>query len=571
MVRCRALLGMRPPLRPRLRWSLHVLLAVVGVIPAVWRGHVPGDGVDAYGTDWFYWWIRTCLAHGGDPSHTGLFFAPDGKDIFAHTGNNFVDAVFAAPVAWVFGPILSLSLVYVAIQLVNAATFRPLAEDVLGRGVTADVATFLWQLNPFVLFELGAGRPTQAMLWFLPASVLYFRRVAQAPSRANVLWFGLSMAMVGWTYWFNAYFVGFLLLALLPATLREAPDRRRAVLGWAAAALFCLLLVLPAGIGMAEAVDGGAVPGVGADVPQAIANNVEQELHGLWLMETRGEPLFTQPVWAVGLLLALVFARSRWTVAWLVLVFLGLGAGIRVGETLHPHPVYLLLYRYLPFFDRLWFPYRIAAAAFIPATFLLVEAWRRLGARPWVAIAAILLSLAGQHAVWPFPTHNPRPPGILMELTREPGGVIFTPMRIQHDGLSWQTFFARPTFGGMGESASVFWPPGFKERMRNPFIRALSDATSRPGHMTDHTPAQRAQITRLGFRWVVLRRDLARQLADVAADRTGSVIDPERWVDDAIARTSVVVGHGPVGFEGEVVVWDLAGGSVPVWPGSSPR
>ncbi len=546
------------PLRPGLRWSLHLLLAVAGVVPALVRGHVPGDGVDAYGTDWFYWWIRTCLAHGGDPSHTGLFFYPDGKDIFAHTGNNFVDAVFAAPAAWVFGPVLYLSVVYVGIQLLNAATFRPLAVDELGEGAAADVATFLWQLNPFVLFELGAGRPTQAMVWFLPAAVLYFRRVARGPTLANVAWFGLSVAMTGWTYWFNAYFLVFLLLLLVPATLREAPSRRRAVVGWVASAVVCALLVLPAGIQMAGAIRSGAVPGVGSASPVALANNVEQELHGLWLMETRGEPLFTQPVWLLGLLLSLVWARSRWTVALLALVFLGIGAGVRVGDTLIPHPVYLLLYRYLPFFDRLWFPYRIAAVAFVPATFLLVHTWRRLGSRPWVAVVGLALSLAGQLAIWPFPTHDPRPPALVIDLTRSPGGVIFTPMRIQHDGLAWQTFFQRPTFGGMGESASVFWPRGYKERMRNGFIRALSDATTRPDHPTDHAPAQRAQIERLGFRWVVLRPSLVRQLADVESDRTGTVVDPEVRVDAAITRTTAVIGSAPVGSEGDAVVWDLA-------------
>lgn len=536
-----------------------MLLAAAGVIPALVRDHVPGDGVDAYGTDWFYWWIRTCLAHGGDPSHTSLFFYPDGKDIFAHTGNNFVDAVLAAPFAWVFGPVLSLSLVYLALQLMNVACFRPLAVDELGDGPAADVATFLWQLNPFVLFELGAGRPTQAMVWFLPAAVLYLRRVARAPTSGNVAWFGLSVAMTGWTYWFNAYFLVFLLLLLAPAELRAAPSPRRALLGWLAAAGVCLVLVAPAAWQMEAAVHTGAVPGVGADAPQALANNVEQELHGLWLMETRGEPLFTQPVWAAGLLVSVFVARSRWTVAWGVLVFLGIGAGVRVGDTLVEHPVYLFLYRHLPFFDRLWFPYRIAAVAFLPATFLLTHTWRRLGARPWVAIGAVGLSLAGQHAVWPFPTHNPRPPGLLREVTAAPGGVIFTPMRIQHDGLSWQTFFQRPTFGGMGESASVFWPRGYKERMRNGFVRALSDAASRPAHPTDFTADQRARIEGLGFRWVVLRRDLVRQLADVSADRIGERVDPEAWVDAAITRTSAVVGGPPLGFEGEIVVWDLAG------------
>jgi len=547
------------------RWvALHLLLATLGVLPALHAGHVPGDGVDAYGTDWFYWWIRTCMAHGGDLSHTPLFFWPDGKDVFAHTGNNFVDAVWAAPFAWLLGPVTYLAPFYVLIQLGNALTFRPFAVELLGERDGA-VAALLWQVNPYVIFELAAGRPTQAVLWFVPAVFLGFLRCARAPGLGPILLLGTGMAMAGWTYWFNGHFLVFALLLLLPFALRDAPDRRRTVLAWGAAAGVCAVFVLPMAWAMAGAVGAGAVPGVGGEAPAAIANNVEAELHGLWLVETRGEPLFTNPAWLVLLLASLGWYRSRWTVVLGGLLVVGLGAGVHLGGDPTPgpgavegllveNPLYLWLYRVVPFFDRLWFPYRIAGVAFLPATLLVAPLLR--GRPAWVG-AFLIVSLAGQHAVWPFPHHDPRPPGIVQEVTRAPGGVVMTPMKIQHDGLSWQTFFQRPTLGGMGESAAVFWPEGYRRRLKNPFVRALHEAAARPGRAVDYDPEDRAAILDLGFRWLVLRLDLVAQLADQEQDRTGKPVDLERRRDEAVRATTAVVGHGPLGFEGEVVVWDL--------------
>jgi hypothetical protein len=128
-----------------LEWSVYLSVAVVGVLPALLAGaHVVGDGVDLYGTLWFFWWIRDCVEHLRDPSFTDLFFFPLGKDIFAHTGNNFVDALVSVPFQWVFG-FPHWQPVFTAVLLIgNAWTFRRLAHRVIGPGAGAFVATALW-------------------------------------------------------------------------------------------------------------------------------------------------------------------------------------------------------------------------------------------------------------------------------------------------------------------------------------------------------------------------------------------------------------------------------------------
>ena len=88
---------MRVLSRPWIEPLSYVLVALGAVLPAIVKGGVVGDGVDMYGTFWFYWWINHCISTLSDPGFTDLMFHPMGKDIFAHTGNNFVDALVAQP------------------------------------------------------------------------------------------------------------------------------------------------------------------------------------------------------------------------------------------------------------------------------------------------------------------------------------------------------------------------------------------------------------------------------------------------------------------------------------------
>ena len=85
-------------------WLALTLLAVGAVAPAIASGPAyVGDGIDVFGTFWFYGWVSHCLESGANPAFTDWMFHPYGKDIFAHTGGNLVDAVASIPFQWVFG------------------------------------------------------------------------------------------------------------------------------------------------------------------------------------------------------------------------------------------------------------------------------------------------------------------------------------------------------------------------------------------------------------------------------------------------------------------------------------
>lgn len=531
-------------------------LALLSVAPSLLRpGTMAGDGVDAWGTYWFYWWLRRCVEHGWNPSFTPLFFWPLGKDVLAHTGNNFVDAIWSLPFQWLLGPDRYYP-VFVAVILVgNALSFRPLARDVLGEE-KADLAALLWMVNPYVVFELTAGRPTQAFSWWVPLAILQFRKVCRGGGWRDAAALGVAVAVTGWTYWFSAFFLAVLLLVLAAFELRS----RAALVRVIGAALLALVLVAPAVAAMATAWAQDRVPGEGTAagsifaLPDTVANNVSNELHGLQLMETQGAPLFTQLAWAVPLLWAAYRVRwGRWWAAWGLLVLLGIGPALHVAGKTVVMPQYMVLYRHLPFFNRLWFPYRFASVAFVPATLLVVAALPvgRAGRLATAALVAVGLGGQAWYGTWPLPAKDVTCPPVLLSLREEPAAaVVFLPLRLQHEGLLWQTRFGLPTFGGMGESAPAMWPTGWRRQLDNPFVRALrgaaADATTPP-----FTPDDRAKVRALGFRWIVLRRDLVQgELERVG--HGGSV-------DSAAAKTATVLGAPPAAVDGALLVWDLDG------------
>lgn len=563
----------------RVEVALYVVIAVIGVLPTLLvPGSTVGDGVDAFGTHWFYWWIRTCIEHFGDPSFTNLFFYPSGKDIFAHTGNNFVDAVFAVPLQWIFGHTLYSPVWTILLQLGNVVAFRPLARYVLGETFASFAATLLWMINPFVFFEITAGRPTQAMCWFLPVALLYFLKAAREPGWANGVWLGIAVAVSGWTYWFTGYFLALLMLPLAVWELRVSSERGRVMARWLLGVVVCAALVAPGIYSMLGAVEGGRVVGMDPtegsifEAPKAIANNVSADLHGIWLMELYGAPLFFNPAWGLPLLvvpwlrnLPIPGGRARWIVALLFVLSLAGGTMFRWDETTFVMPQYMALYRYLPFFDRLWFPYRMAAVAFIPAAILLGAACSVFARPRWALGALVVVGLAGQLRVgtWPFNHRVARAPAMMADLQNQGGAVLFLPMMIQHDALMWQTEFQLPTFGGMGESAPIFWPKNFRHRVNTSFVRALRGVAITPGQPRTIQKKDRTQLEKDGFRWVVLRRSLLSTELERQLELNPGSFEKATRLQETIDAISEILEAGPVGVGGDAVLWDLEGRYVP--------
>jgi hypothetical protein len=80
--------------------------------------------VDAWGTQWFYWFTERVMLGGDDVAKTAVFFHPHGKDIYAHTGGNVLDALIAIPFRALFGRVVGYNLFILVILATNALAMR---------------------------------------------------------------------------------------------------------------------------------------------------------------------------------------------------------------------------------------------------------------------------------------------------------------------------------------------------------------------------------------------------------------------------------------------------------------
>jgi hypothetical protein len=598
-----------------------VLLALGAVSGALFSaGHVIGDGVDLYGTFWFFWWVGDCLANFRDPSFTDLMFHPLGKDIFAHTGNNFVDALVAQPFRWALGfPRYQPWFVWFLL-VGNALSFLPLARHVCRSRAGVWTACALWMLNPFTLFELMCGRLTQAFLWFMPLAIWQFLCIAKDESldggwkswKAPVL-AGLFTGLQGWTYWFGGYFLGLALGFLAVLRLIEMARARRldrgVLLGWAKAGLVCAIVVLPAAVKMAGLDGGGEVPGTGAEVaslfepPQALHNNVAATLHGYVLQETLGQPMLGYWVWGGAFLAILAWGRGfrRWLALALVALLFAIGTVFPrsaidsmysavgpwvLAEVWAPNPEsfgpqglvmphYMAAYAWLPYFDRLWFPYRLIVLSFLGLSLGLGGLVDRVeqsgkGRALLLALGLVALSTAEQsrNLAYPLVHRDMEAPSVYEWIGEQGGGLVELPMGIGRVSIAWQAVHEQPTVGGMAENASLFWPDGYKERLRdNHFLRELRKVTRRPNTFLCCDQASvKAGIGALeeeGFRWLVLDRHLVD--ADLHRYAYGRDAKEEQILSapfDVQARLIEGLGD-PVAVDGSLVIWDLKGGVFP--------
>ncbi len=571
---------MRALTRPWIEYLSYLVVALGAVLPAIMRGAVVGDGVDMYGTFWFYWWIQQCIATLSDPGFTDLMFHPMGKDIFAHTGNNFVDALAAQPLMLALGFPRYQPWFVALLLLGNALSFRVLAKDLFTHKAAVWAATLLWMINPYSLFECLTGRLTQVLLWFLPLALRHFLRAGRGGWRDPVLT-GVYTALQAWTYWFMGWFIAIAMAWLGLNQLLQSRHRWRVFLrSWALAGCVCLLCISPAVVGMSSLAETGAVPGLvdgGSifELPQGQGNNVSAMLLGYITLESKGHALLLYLVWGGGVLLTLLGRQSRWMWGGLVVVSLAIAIGpvwpSDTGEgVVMPH--YMLLYRHAPFFSRLWFPYRMISVTmlavsvgigfWVQAVAIREDRWRRWAWALPVLLAATTIVEQSQHQAYPLLHRQLEVPAVYTEIGRRGGAVIELPIGMARETIIWQTVHGQPTLGGMGENATVFWPEGFRKRLMNPFLRFSRYVLRNPKRRVGYRPSDIKELTDAGFRWMVLDRMLVDSQEVGRAERRGLIPRDGLSLEVTLAMVDVI--GTPVAVDGPLVVWDLLGGEV--WP-----
>ena len=556
-------------------WLSTLLFALIAVADGIGRNdRVIGDGVDVFGTFWFYWWVEHCFSRGISPGFTDLMFHPSGKDIFAHTGGNFVDALVALPFQSIFG-VPGFQAWFILVVLIgNAATFRVFAGGVMSSAWAVWAASILWMLNPYVLQEISGGRLTQAFLWFLPLAFHCFLKAETG--RWTAILSGIFIGLQAWTYWFMAWFMVPALVCLAWAKWRERTVPGGVLLrayGWAA--LSAIVVVGPGVWVMLERVNGHDVAGLGlaggfTGFFDSLASGGDAGLQGWLSNERHGVHSFGQWIWGALAISALFLTHGwrRW--AWVLGVSLAFSIGptLQVGDEWSiPMLHYRLAFHTVPFLERLWFPYRWTVMAFMAAAlvggFWVQHLFDRCKKRwtPALAVSLVLLTMleqAGSGTI-PLVTRGYTVPSLYESLRERPGGIIELPMEVVRESLMWQPIHQQPLFGGMGENVSIFWTPEFRHAIGNRFIQSLRKGIHGRSPRHPHEPSDLAQIRDRGMRWVVLDRHML-MVTLARSDAWGVDVEARKSVPiAAVERLTDLIGS-PVAVDGPLVVWDLERG-----------
>lgn len=517
----------------RIQWAVGLACVLLVVAPAI--PHPTGDAlglkfVDGYGTYWWFWYLGEVIAGRQDLVHTDLLFHPWGKEVFAHTGGNLLDALFAWPLRAVFGPTAGTNAWIAVLVATNfAAGCRLGAAFTRQPGWLSGVAL---ALNPWVIQELSGGRPTQAWI-ALPALALAGVWSARTPLGA--IGTGLAVGGSGWLYWYGGLTTGAVAVVAGLVRLAVLPDRGRALGVLAGAGLVAAAVVAPGVWWMRAEIAGGEVPGLlslsgtgliapitlekAAGGPAGIQVLAPFLGRSGGLTETAGVLAFSagQPALsfasALGAGVAAVFAwrggrrRELAGAAGVVVVgfLLACGPAFVLGDSFVVNAPWVWVVSKLDVLRRWWWPARAIVAVFLGFAALLPLLSGVRGLR-WVMLAGMAVEGFRTHQL-PLPTWDARVPAPLACLRdAPPGAVIDLPFLSDQRNLWFQTEHRHPLLSGMLVLSPEFGSaPALALREENSFLDLLLDLGERQyTRALTYDPPDRDALVAAGYRYVLV-------------------------------------------------------------------
>ncbi|MFT5685763.1 MAG: hypothetical protein ACI8RZ_006717 [Myxococcota bacterium] len=526
--------------------GLFLIVTVFGQAIPILNTHFLGiEYVDHYGTQWFYWFVEQ---QGGSESshHTDLFFYPWGKDIFAHTGTNVLDAWMAVPFRRIFGDILGYNVFVLVMLTLSAIAFVPLAREVTDNKLAIGVATLLFAFSPYILFETEEGRPTQSILLFVVLFMLFVLRTARQPGWKSPVLAGIMLALAGYQYWYYAFFGGITCLAhglWHTARPREGSGGGRATLmRHALIALIALAVTLPGGwrlISMTTGAD-AEVPGLlNVDLWNLTTNPpvTREELTiglqlwqpfrpwaGFFVQDPDGTERFLEHAvvmpWMMLPLMALAIwrpqkmSRGAFIAMAATAMIVAAGPMVLIGDYVLPNPLFIALVKSVGFLQRLWWPGRAVAILVILLGMAIAAVLGSLAHRRRLQLAAVVvLSMLWsvelvRGKLMPFNAWDGTiPAGYKCLKTGPEGAVVELPYAWTQAHLYYQTAHGRPILGGMLENNSTFTPPEFNDFLEgNELLNILLLSRLERAEFS-HASDDLEIIHELGYRYVVLQKD----------------------------------------------------------------
>jgi hypothetical protein len=515
-----------------LRAASYLLVAALVVGPGALSSatRTAGLGADLPGTLWMYGWIRRCVETLSSPARTDLLFYPEGKDLFLDTGANFLDAVLTVPFQWALGTPGYLDWFACAVLVGNAVFFERFARAMSGSDAAAWAGAVAWEVSPYGIQELKEGRPTQAMLWFVPLVAGALWRLG---GRRDAMLLGLGTLAQGLTYWFMTYFIAAGLWAV--ALRAVAGDKARA--RWLALGVaVCLLGASPFVVAIAKAAANGEIRRL------ALADSWWESpgYDGFRWRYLLGA--FRSVAWPGVLVLALSRPRQAWP--WLLglatCVLWAVGLRVQVGDVAVTNWPEVWAWEHIPMVKRLGFPERAMSVGWFCLCAAAVLGLARRDAAWAVLAAGVVVGETAWRRQVPIEASAFAEREDSAIIAQDPGPVIALPLGVNEDAMVQQLFHGAPLFGGMGERAPDMRAPTFDARLKNSFAGMLGGTTGLEEPRLAYTRADREEIVAL-FRWVTFdARWSPNGAVGIAyagtgkATRLGEELGAARWSDGGL-------------------------------------
>lgn len=465
--------------------------------------------LDGMGTQWFFAvpaWVATGATELG---HTDLLFYPWGKDLFLHTGGNLVDALIAAPLRALLGPILGYNLFVLGLFGLNAFAGGRLASCFRIGRVGQGVAAVLFALSPYLLIELDQGRPTQALAAFL---ALAFCGLLERRGLAAGVWLGLA----GWTYWYAGLVGGVCAVLLLPVALLD-PGRRQTLRAWFVAGTVCALVISPAVLTMMSGLESGSVPGLLAiEDGRLLFETVEGDAQSLFVTDFTGlagvlsddgflvGARLLGPLQLLAGVLGVIALRRR---SLPLLVLIGVGMVIGAGPT---SSLYEAAAVEVDVLRRWWWPMRATVVVHLALAVLGGAAVVHLlrGRRRWQVAAGVASALAWPLGSAPLGSWDAELTGTNACLAEAPAGaVIDLPLAKDQRHLWQQVGHSKPQMGGMLSKKGSFGSEEVDALLRtNAFADELVALGAGDLRRGGDEPSGRSALVDLGYRYVIVRQ-----------------------------------------------------------------
>ncbi len=342
-----------------------------------------------------------------------------------------------------------------------------------------------------------------------------------------------------------------------------------------------LVIVSPAVFIMVNLDTGGSIPGR-IDTSGSLSEITQQLvpwIRGYHIHRPLGHPVLRTFLLG-GMLAALVlFGRKQWVWIFpLVLMWcIGLGPLIPLSDTSLMNLPYVLMLKVVPFWDRLWFPYR--AMGFFSIALILWFAIE-VNSSKWIHssrlrfVLGLVVVLSGVFdATWvrsvPLVSTTRKTNSVLQCIDAP---MIEIPIGFAHSTMMFQAKHRQPTFGGMGENGLIFLPDGFSALLQNPFIQTLKSKSLIVNSTKTYTELDQQRIKSAGFRYVLWDRSMTENehsKREVSKTRPKSVFD--------IQQNLIEILGSPVCWDSELVLFDISGNDAPVdgalldWSWSPPK